>query len=356
MCRQLRASDGSLEMEFPHMVPLEKILVIRMSSLGDIVLTTPLLRTLRNGYPKAEIAFLTKREYRDLLLHNPDLDSILTWEDDHSRLREEKWDLFLDLQTNPKSLLLSLMLKSSRRISYRKRHLRRWLLTRSKWIPYHPVHTVDLYLRSIAPLGIPQFSERLPRLYLQGEERRQAREFLAQEGFSGGRLVGISPGARWEKKRWPQERFARIGDRLIKEKGTGVILFGNHREQPLIGRIAKIMETEPIQAAGRADLRLLIGLLEQCHLLITNDSGPMHLATGVGTPVVAIFGPTHPKLGFSPLGERDIILSTNQSCSPCSLHGEGMCWKSRRLCMERITVDDVWRASLQILDEQDGVN
>jgi len=333
---------------------LQKILIVRLSSIGDIVLTTPILRALRKGYPKTKIAFLTKRRYRDLLLFNPHLDGIFTWEDDLDRLKGEKFDLLLDLQANPRSLLLSLKLKASRRIRYRKRHLRRWALTRFKWIPYHPVHTVDLYLRALAPLGIPQSSERSPRLYLQEEERKEAREFLHREGFTDGMLVGISPGARWEKKRWPLERFAQVGERLIKERGTGVILFGDEGDRPLNRRIVQLMRTKPIDAAGRTDLRLLIGLLRGCDLLITNDSGPMHIATGVGTPVVAIFGPTHPKLGFAPLGERNILLSTNQSCSPCSLHGEGRCRKARRHCMEGITVDDALRAAFGILDNEDG--
>jgi len=333
---------------------LERMLVLRLSSMGDVVLTTPLLRGLRNSCPKAEISFLTKREYRDLLLYNPDLDSIFTIEDDLLRLRGERFDLLLDLQANPRSLLLSLKLRVSRTIRYKKRHLRRWALTWFKWIPFHPLHTVDLYLRSVEPLGIRLSPLRPPKLYLKEEERKEARDFLHREGLPRGALVGINPGARWEEKCWPAERFAQVGKRLTEARGAEVILFGDYLDRPLVRRIAQIMGTKPIEAAGRTDLRLLIGLLEQCDLLITNDSGPMHIATGVGTPVVAIFGPTHPKLGFTPLGEEDIVLSTNQTCSPCSLHGERRCRRSRRLCMEGITVEEVLRAALRILGDKDG--
>jgi len=329
---------------------LQKILVVRLSSMGDIVLTTPLLKALKRRFPQAKIAFLTKRQYRDLLLHNPDLDEIFTWEDDLSSLRRERFDLFLDLQANLKSLLLlPLRLKASRRIRYKKRHLSRWALTRFKWIPFHPIHTVDLYLRALAPLGVNHSPQPLPRLYLNERERKEAREFLQQEGFYGEKLVGISPGAKWEKKRWPLKRFSQVGENLAKREKTKVILFGNEEEQPLTRKMAKLMKTESINAAGRTDLRLLMALLERCDLLITNDSGPMHIATGVGTPVVAIFGPTHPKLGFTPLGEGDIVLSTNEPCSPCSLHGEGRCQRSKRFCMEGITVGDVLKAASDIL-------
>lgn len=330
---------------------MQKILVVRMSSIGDIVLTTPILRALKNRFPGANIAFLTKRQYRDLLLYNPDLDEIFTWENGLSRLRGGKLDLLLDLQANPKSLFLSLRLKASRRLRYKKRHLNRWAATRCKWIPFHPIHTVDLYLRALIPLGINHSPQPLPQLYLNQEERKEARKFLRQEGFSGGKLVGISPGAKWEKKRWPSRRFAQVGETLAKKEEAKIILFGDESEQSLIREMAELMETKPIDAAGRTDLRLLIALLEQCDLLITNDSGPMHIATGVGTPVVAIFGPTHPKLGFAPLGERNTVLSTNEPCSPCSLHGEGRCKRTRRLCMEGITVGDVLRAASNILND-----
>ena len=331
---------------------MPKILVVRLSSIGDIVLITPLLQALRERFPRAKIAFLTKRQYQGLLLHNPDLDEILTWEDDLNRLKGEGFDLLLDLQANLKSFLLSLKLQTSHRIRYRKRHLRRWALTRFRWIPFHPIHTVDLYLRTLAPLGINHSPQSLPRLYLNEGERKKAKEFLQQEGFFGDRLVGISPGARWPKKRWPLRRFAQVGETLAKREGTGVILFGERSERPLTERIAGLMKSEPINAAGKTDLRLLMTLLEQCDLLITNDSGPMHIATGVGTPVVAIFGPTHPKLGFAPLGEGNIVISTNEPCSPCSLHGEGRCRRSRRFCMEEITVEEVLKAAFSILSRK----
>ncbi len=331
---------------------LPKILIIRLSSLGDIVLTTPVLRALKGKFPQAQVSFLTKGRYRDLLLSNPEIERIFTWEDDLKRLRGERFDLCLDLQANPQSITFSLKLRSTTRIRYKKRHLRRWALTKFKWIPFHPIHTVDLYLRALAPLGINPIKDKTPRLYLKEEERERARELLHQEGYGGGKLIGISPGARWEKKRWPMERFAQVGRELAKE--GEVILFGDAADQPNTKRIAQLMGGKPIDMGGRTDLRLLMGLVEQCELLITNDSGPMHIATGVGTPVVAIFGPTHPKLGFAPLGVRDIVLSTNQPCSPCSLHGEGRCRRAKRFCMEGITPANVLAAAYSILRRDQG--
>jgi heptosyltransferase-2 len=162
-------------------------------------------------------------------------------------------------------------------------------------------------------------------------------------------VVGIHPGARWETKRWEEEKFDKVCEILNQRPEVKIILFGDQKDHDLLERISPSTEDQRIFKALNLPLNKFMSLIARCDCFVTNDSGPMHIASALGVPVVAIFGPTHPKLGFSPKGSENVVLTANVKCSPCSLHGEKRCHKKSRYCMDLIEPEMVTAAVERIL-------
>jgi len=212
---------------------------------------------------------------------------------------------------------------------------------------------VDRYLRCLKPLGIATARDR-PRLFISPQDKSFGGEFVSRQEFeANGPLVGLHPGARWPAKRWPAERFVQVADRLAVERDARVLVFAGPGEEPLVRDIARGIGPSAVPVE-RLSLRQSMAVVSRCDLFITNDSGPMHLATALDVPVAAIFGPTHPALGFWPLGDNDIALTADLDCSPCTLHGKKKCSRDRT-CLKAIDVADVLRAALKILDRDEEV-
>ena len=189
--------------------------------------------------------------------------------------------------------------------------------------------------------------DRRPEIVLTQGELSQARSVLQRHGITATTgLVGIHIGAKGEVKRWFPDRFARISDVLF-ERGWTPILFGGKGDQKFLDEICRTVRHRPTILHQRS-LRELIALIDQCSVFVCHDSGPMHLAVARAVPVVALFGPTHPKLGFWPLGDQDVVVTADVHCSPCSLHGTKRCRKRQRDCMEQITVDRVVETVLRV--------
>ena len=335
-----------------------RILVIRLSSMGDIILTLPVLKTLKTRLPQAEIDVLVKARYRDLLQGHPQVDKLLVLEEGEGlvslarRLRGRSYDLVVDLHANLRSRLLSLMISAARTLRVSKRPLRRRLMVLFHRRSAEPVHTTDLYLQTLRPLGIEARRE-APRLFVPPDEAEAAERFLEEHGLAGRRpLAGLHPGARWPGKRWPAGRFIETGRRLTGEGPGGVLVFGGAEEAGLAEEVARGIGPNAVPAAGLG-LRPLMALIARCDVFITNDSGPMHLAAALNVPVAAVFGPTHPVLGFWPLGERDTVLTADLDCSPCSLHGGRRCSRDW-LCLRKVTVDQVVAAAEKILGKEES--
>ncbi len=324
------------------MKEIKKILIIRFSSLGDIVLTTPVIKAAKLKFPQAEVFFLTKSKFVALLENNPYLSGIIELEDGSlagflstlRQIRKSNFDVVIDLHSNLRSICLRNLSGSRRWIRYNKRWWARFLLVYFKKVEVSPLHTVESYLNCLKKLGIPT-AEKMPQLYLDVEGREFSDHFL-KEVLPEEILVGVVPGARWESKRWGEENFAgtiRIINGRIKVR---FLLIGGKEDEELIGRLKCLIGHVSIVEAVGLSLPEISALISKCRIVLTNDSGPMHMAAALGVPVVAIFGPTHPKLGFSPLGEKNVILCADVECSPCSLHGKRKCFQKSKYCMERI--------------------
>ena len=210
----------------------------------------------------------------------------------------------------------------------------------AKGLPVHARTVLDLYGAPLSRMGIERGAD-CPRIFLDASTVSKVEKALERWGVrEEDEVVGVHPGARWETKCWEARGFAQVCDRLL-EDGRKCLLLGDEGDTLFVQEIASRMNRTPIVLAGELGLRTLAAVIERCRVLLCNDSGPMHMATAVGTPVVAIFGPTHPKLGFAPVGEHDVVLTADLPCSPCSLHGEKACRFSHRRCMEAILPDQV---------------
>ena len=331
----------------------ERILIIRTSSLGDVVLASSILGTLKAQRPYSEIHLLVKSDYAELYEDDPRLTGLIRLEPSiHSGIRglcrllrcvrRMDFDLLIDLQGNFRSFTMRAFGGAAKKLRAPKRRWLRSAMVHLRRRPTNPERALDLYFKPLRQIGVSWVSNH-PSLFLDPRLHEQMARLLAQGGISPNDLVvGINPGARWETKRWTTEGFAEVVDRLSKTFHAKILMLGNREDLGFVTHILRVMKARPVVMTGELSLRELVAAIDRCDLLLTNDSGPMHIAAARDVPVVAIFGPTHPDLGFAPSGEHDIVLTADLPCSPCSLHGEKLCRRDRRYCMEEITADQVF--------------
>ena len=339
----------------------KRILIIRLSSLGDVILTTPVISALKAKFPRSELFFLTKARYADLLRNDPRIFSLVEFDPVRrhgsvsgfmsliSELRSHDFDLLIDLHANLRSYVLRHLVKSRVKLKYRKRWLRRLLMVHLKLLKTKPIRTVDSYLEPLKRLGV-EASERNPLAFLSQEDLGYVDHFLLERGVKKNDIVvGVHPGAKWTTKRWDEVKFARVCRSLAEKPGHKILLLGDESEAKLVGEIGKDVPDDRLVKAVGFPLGKVMSLIKRCDCFITNDSGPMHIASALRVPVVAIFGPTHPKLGFAPVGSKNVVLCADVRCSPCSLHGEKRCSKKYRFCMDLIEPDMVIEAVERLL-------
>ena len=324
---------------------LRRILLIRLSSLGDILLMTPLLNLLRTTCPQAQIDVLVKAEYRDLLRSHPGITRLLTFDSQLSllstvrRLRTQHYDVALDLHCTPRSQLLLRGLRARRKLTYSKRVLRRALLVHLGWNTLRRMTPVpELYAAPLRRLGLAG-KLGAPAMYLDSEsvEAMQALVARSLPDSPDKPLLAVAPGARWPTKHWPVERFAVVAQELAREKRAAVVILGGPDEAPLARTLCQWLDMPVVNGAGILSLMDSASLLSRCHLLISNDSGLMHMATALKVPVVAIFGPTVQEFGFYPFQARAEVVSQPLPCRPCSTKGSRRCPRGHHACMQDIS-------------------
>jgi heptosyltransferase-2 len=340
---------------------MRNILVIRFSSLGDIVLTLPVIQALRDAYPDARIRVSVKEQYASLFAGSRLVDQVLPLASrgEHrgfgglrryaEQIRRIRPDLIVDLHGSARSRLLSYLLPDARVLRVPLQHFRRQALVRFKRpVLGYPGHMVERYLAVLESLAIPRGNRR-PRLTASEGGENEARVLLESWGVrerSG--FIILAPGAGRKSKRWSGEHFAELARRLAEDHQRPVAVIGSSDEAGLVNQIVGMAGSPRVFPHPSSDLMVQAALLARASGLVTNDSGLMHLAVAVGAPVVAIFGSTTPSLGFYPLGEADRILSIPLDCRPCSLHGLDTCPRGDLACLEGISPDRVLDAVLAI--------
>lgn len=336
-----------------------EILIIKLSAIGDVIHTLPSLRALKNRFPEARITWVVETAAADLLKGNPDLDRVIvskrkTWIKDLKnfknirtsisectalvrRIRERRYDIVIDFQGLFKSAVLAFVARGERKLGYDSMQELSGLFYSEKIPEDMRKHAVDRYLDFPRHLGCnieePQFS-----ITTDLENEQRISTLLEANNISvGDLLVAVSPQALWETKLWDNEKFALLCDRISTELGYKVIFTGNGAAE-IISEIRTRMKTSSINLEGMTTLRELAVLYRRVALVVTTDSGPMHLAAAVETPVVAIFGPTSPAR-TGPYGANHTVVQKVLSCSPCFLkHCE------TKNCMKEISVEEVLEA------------
>jgi heptosyltransferase-2 len=345
---------------------LHKTLVIRFSSVGDIILSSLLLRVFRKRFPGCEVDYIVKEEYGDLVRNNPNVTHVLefptggTFADLHHlrrTIRATGYDLVVDLHDSLRSRYLCL--GATRVVRINKRKLARALLIWFKWNVYERAGGVpsvaERYLETLDGWEVPNDGNGL-ELFITPAATENARARFREEGFTlGTPLLGVCPSARHGNKMWLKERFAEAAARLAKEHRIGVALFGGDDERERCSEIAALIRAQTPEAhvanlAGRLSLLETAAAMDSCTIVITNDSGLMHVAAARKRNIVAVFGPTVRELGFFPYGTQNVVVQTRGlNCRPCTHIGLPSCPKGHFRCMHDIAVHEVVDAASRLM-------
>lgn len=311
------------------------VLVIRFGSLGDVILTTPLLRAIATANPSVRITYVTKAAYRAVVMQNPYVRQVVTLEPGMSvrplaaRLARTRWDHRLDLHGSPRSHALRWLL-GGRWGTYRKQRVRRTLLItmkRSRARGSGPV--AERYFEAARALGaVPDGAA--PEVFTAPGDQSRARQIVE------GDYVVLAPGAAHATKRWPPHHWQQLATRL-QGSGRRVVGVGLAHERACLAGA-------PVIDAFATDLGVTSALLRDAQAVVANDSGLMHLATAVGTPVIALFGPTVEAFGFFPYRSKAVVLERSLSCRPCSRFGGTHCPLGHHRCMIDISPAEVHAA------------
>lgn len=347
----------------PALWPLiePKNIIVRMPNwLGDLVMATPVLHDIRQKWPKASITAMCQSNVAALLQHDPNLTYIYSYKkpsgwihkgqhiDIIEKLQMGQYDLGILLTNSFSSAWWFWRGHVSNRIGFAT-NLRSLLLNKAVPFPAkkETQHLVLTYKALLEPLGIP-LSEAPPRLYISPDEQKEALNVLQACDIDPKNqiLVGINPGAAYgSAKCWLPDRFRAVTERLLQDPRIAVVYFGDNSGAPLVNEICKGIDGRIINLAGKTTVRELMALIQTCSVVLTNDSGPMHITSALNVPLVALFGSTSDvKTGPYRGG---IVIHKHVECSPCY---KRVCPIDFR-CMKRIDVDEVYSAIMQQLNQ-----
>ncbi len=344
---------------YAEVIERKRILIIKLTALGDVILSTASIKAIRNKFPNAHIAVLVERACREVLKDNPFIDDLITMEKpanhDINRLirlgrvlTRERFDLVIDLQNNRLSRVLAYLSGSFVRLGYR---VKKYDFLMSKLIPneMNNINPIDHQFKLLEAIGVSASDKTLTlesnkssRLWLDGFLKEH---WMGQDQI----LVGINPGSspQWKTKQWYAERYAKVIDEL-SHNNIRVILTGTKHDSQLIKDIVMYAKSKPINACAKTSIPELIALIERCEVFISSDSAPLHIAASVKTPFIAIFGPTDPRRHVPPSKLKHAVLWKQPKCSPCYLK---KC-KLGLICMKDISVNDVLTEVKRLLNSQ----
>lgn len=316
-----------------------KFLILRFSSIGDIVLTTPVIRCLRKKYPNAEIHFATKQAFASLLTSNPYLDKVhLLGDSDsklHKQLKQEQFDYVIDLHHNQRTALIKVQL-GTESLSFNKLNLEKWAMVHFKWNYLPTLHIVDRYLATCANLGVVNDGLGLDYFIPSAEEiDLQSLPTDFRNGY-----IAWAIGAQHFTKRFPPAKVAAA----ISNLHTPVVLLGGKEDSDNASIIFKELRATPAllwNAVGQFNIHQSASLIRQSQLVVSNDTGLMHIAAALHKPIVSLWGNTIPAFGMTPYyGSQKvsgaIIESKNLTCRPCSKIGQSDCPKGHFDCMMKL--------------------
>lgn len=327
-----------------------KILVIRLSSIGDIILTTPVLKAFKEKYKDATIDFLVLKNFKDAISYCPYVDNIITFDKNKNDgifnifsfakiLSKNNYDYVFDLHSKFRSKLILTVFKFKlvKTYTYKKRAFFKSLLVNFKLIKYKVDNSIiKNYFGAFSKFGIKYEGEKLNFSF----EKNLEKKFL---NFTDS--IVFAPGASKETKKWTEENFAGLANLLYKRFNKKILLIGGSEDVEKCDRINKLSFNSCENLAGKLTLKESGALLSLAKFLVTNDSGPFHIARGVDCKTFVIFGPTSPEM-FE-FDDNSFLIYKNSPCSPCSLHGDKKCPKKHFDCMKNLNFNYVFNFILE---------
>ncbi|MBE0648780.1 MAG: glycosyltransferase family 9 protein [Bacteroidales bacterium] len=325
---------------------MKKILIIRFSSIGDIVLTTPVVRCLKEQLPDAEIHYLTKKQYIPILQSNPSITKIHLFKDNFQelipKLKAEKFDHIIDLHKNLRSNYIRMKLGRPAS-TFPKLNLQKWLITNLHIDRLPPIHIVDRYFRAVEKLGVKNDRKGLDYFLLSSEAVNIPQRFPELSST----FIAIAIGGKHQTKIFPARRLIELCDQL----DLPVILLGGKEDMARGEKIAEESTGTVVNGCGILPLNESASVIKQARLVISNDTGLMHIAAAMKKPIISLWGNTIPGFGMYPyLPEGQEKLSTivevsRLSCRPCSKLGYNACPKGHFDCMEKININAILDAA-----------
>lgn len=280
-----------------HLNQIQRILILRMGPLGETLLTTPVIRALRQRFPDAYIAYMVAPGREDLIAENPNLNEVITYSVSIPKLiysmAKRSFQMAVILQPTFRLVLHTFLARIPFRIGFETNSGKGRLLHVA--VPNNiDQHEIDRYLDVVRGIGIEPDNEE-PEMFVDTAAQRWMDDFLASIGGPSNRtLIGLNPGSGSESRRWSKERFAQVGDRLHQEYNAQIFITAGDAEGSLPHDVADLMSYSPIIVAGITPMQLG-AMLQKCRLYISNDTGPMHMSTAVSTPTIALFGASNPQ-------------------------------------------------------------
>ena len=338
----------------------QRILIVRTDRIGDVLLSTPVIKALRQKYPQAYISMMVAPLARDIVEGNPYLDEVIIYDKDikhrswmrslkfSSRLKKRKFDLAIILHPTNRVHLLTFLAGISRRLGYnrkfgflvnfRKEH------TKQDGLKHEAEYNLDL----LCDLGLSGNAQDL-FMPIRPESEQWVKDLFDSQGIKEtDKILAINPGASCSSKIWPAGNFAKVADILAKQHNFKILILAGPKDIPVADMIAHKIREGAINLSGKTSLSHLASILKRCVLFISNDSGPVHIASSLGVPVISIFGRNQPGLSprrWGPLGRFDKYLHKDVGCVQCLAHD----CKKEFACLRAISVEDVLSAAESIL-------
>lgn len=337
----------------------KKILVTFLMHLGDLILVTPFISVLRKAAPNANITMLVDDKLKDVVLFNPNLNQVMTIDKKGQDnkisalvkcakdLSSQNFDMVINLHPNERCSFICAFVKTAFRTGT-SHTLFRW-----RWDRYikldRTLHAVDMYLDVLAKLGVKNLKNNGLEIFPSNVHFKEADDFWHLNGVRAeDKLIGFNIGSAVMTKRWASERFAKVAD-ILSLEGYKIVFFGGQMDKEMVNEASGHMRSLPLIATGAFSIGALAAAMRRCSLIITNDSGPMHVAISQKVPIVALYGPSNPKL-YGPYTKNAIIVKADPPCLGCEKGMRHTCDDLQ--CMKRLTVEQVVNASEKILGKR----
>lgn len=334
----------------------QKFLVFRLSSIGDIILSSSLVKTLSENFPDSQIDFVVKKQFLSLVEHNPRISKIYTVDKAEGKqglkalgnsLSQNNYDVFFDIHRNFRSSYIRKLTKAKKTVKFDKRVFKRTLLTSFHIDTYKDTRAIYKRFNDTASfLGVDSEIHKT-EFYNSSEAELKVQNILKEKNVNPEEYVVLVPGASFSNKQWLPERFAQVAEKMLKE-GYNVVVIGGKQEKEMCSDV--FGSTPVLNLVGELTLLESAAVVKYAKAVISNDTGMLHLAEAQNTPVVGIYGPTANQFGFYPILEKSLAVDIKLSCRPCTKMGMNHCPKKHFRCMKDISVEMVFGALQKLLN------